>query len=322
MNSDLWKRLKKNTGDSSVFHHPQFVTVLAEVLGREVAAPVALKGEDVMGGALFFPVRRAHRRVASLPFFVYTPLLSLESQSPRSNRRRQHFREIINAIASWAEKQFAFAEMRLPPEMDDIRGFLWRGWQADVEYTALLPLNDAWLENAEKDVRRVLRNVSGYKLTADPKPAELYELLSKSYSTDHLNPPLPRKLFLPLLEKWIAAGLGEIYGIRGSEGKLLSAAFILKSLPKIYGLFLGRDVTVPANHSSVILLARIAEIFQRRGYVEFDLGGAMAPAIARFKENLGSEIKPYYVVRHFASPTVKCLYALKRLKGRMGRRRR
>ncbi len=320
--SGSWERLSKNTGDCSVFHHPQFVSILAEVLGREVVSAVTLRGEDAVGGTLFLPVRRGPWMVASLPFFMYSPLLFLESQSPRLNRRLQNRREILDAIANWAEKQFAFTEMRLQPEIDDVRGFIWRRWQVSVEYTALLPLNEAWLDKADKDVRRILRNVSsGYKLTTDTKPAALYELLRKSYSTDRLNPPLPRNQFIRLLEKWVLAGLGEIYGITGPEGRLLSAAFILKSQPKIYGLFLGRDVAVPANHSTVILLSRVAEIFQRQGYLEFDLGGAMAPAIARFKENLGASIRPYYIVRHFSSPAVKCLYALKRLKGGMQRRR-
>ena len=47
------------------------------------------------------------------------------------------------ALAAWLESNYGASSLTFPPEVTDMRGFLWRSWKARVHYTFRIPLGDA-----------------------------------------------------------------------------------------------------------------------------------------------------------------------------------
>jgi len=311
-----WGRLCELSSRTTIFQKPEFINIISKIFGTGIDIHNLKSGENIRAGVVLFNKLKMGFRVTVHPSVIFYNSLLMAPFSSQKNTE-----QIFEANTRWTsvmeaiEKQYSYAVLVTFPGERLPLPIIWREWLVEPQYTAVIPLQDIthqW-SVVDKDVRRVVRlgKKENLNFKTEGKPLELFGLLQQSYRRDNILPPLNRSTFLNFVQEAIGTGLGRIFTISTSNGKTLSAAFVLEDEPRVYGLFLGRNTTVQPNIGTVNLLWKICEHYASRGFSHFDLGGLQRESIARFKLKFGAEIMPHFKIHYFKNRRIRFLFDIK-----------
>ncbi len=235
-----------------------------------------------------------------------------EGLRPERQRARDH--EALAAVAAELGRRYPYARLACHPSLADVRPFLWAGWRAEVRYTAVIAAGDeeTYLASLGADTRNDVKKGSSFAVEESADLAPLKPLYDATYARQRLRPPAS-PAFLAGLGDFIAAGNGAAYYLRDDDGAAAAGHAVVWDARAAYNLLAASDPAARAG-GGAFLFFRVARAAASRG-LPLDVVGVNVPSIARFKEQFGGVLTPYYLLAWCRTPGVRLAAAL-------GRRRR
>lgn len=233
------------------------------------------------------------------PLNPYHPTLFQPTPTTRVYRIERQWHEVAAGLIGELLQVGGYASFCLPPEITDIRPFLWEGFKVDVKYTYRLKL--------PYDPSFISQSVRGRYKKAD----SLGYYSARSYNMEEVHSCLfgteERKGFshelsasdLELARSLLGDQAFRCYVCYSPDGEPVSANI---SLLLNRSKALGWIAATKSEHLS----GGVAQQLQRfeldelaaSGVTEFDFGGANLPSVSEAKAQWGGELVPYYVIRN------------------------
>jgi len=280
-----WEEFVNRHPDSSIFHTPEWLSVLQQTYGYAPAAiTTSPPGSDLTNGIPFCSVHSVFTgtRLVSLPFSDHCRPLAVGDE----------LSELIQAIRETSSRdRLKYIELR-PPESSLLPG-VFPALHSIVHILDLSPsLNDIIRGFHSSCVRRKIRRAEREGLTIDVGRSKA--LLDDFYNLQvvtrrrHGLPPQPQQWFRNLL-----ATMGEKATIRVARlhDRPIAAILILRHKQTAvykYGCSLASE---NRRGGMQLLLCRAIEEAKAQGIREMDLGrcGIKDIGLAKFKERWGAE---------------------------------
>jgi len=296
---ERWARFVEERADATIFHHPDWATLLGEVYGFESFAIVAIEDGAVVAGAPFLRIGGGplRRRWCSLPFTDRCAPLGDEYA----------VRELVSGLAGLAARH-GIASIEVRDAGTRSHGAADVGVRhtipLDSERTALGRVAPAHLRNARRAEREGVSFVIGN--TAD-EMREFYELHVRTRR--RLGVPVqPERFFTALQRALIAPGRGFLATAR-RDGRAIASAVFLRSGRTLMYKYGASDERYWSLRPNDLLFREAISLACLGGYAGIDLGRSDREdaGLRRFKSELGGVEVPLAYTRIGPWPEVRRL---------------
>jgi hypothetical protein len=293
--ADRWAQFHARAADPHPFASPAWLQTMAQVAGLTLDAWVVRKGDEWVA-ALAVPRRMFMGRAiaAGLPLAAYSPLLARPAAGHPASRASEWL-AVAGLLAEQLPRAYERLDLLLPLPASDARPWMWNRWQATPRSTYVLALG-AELQLADS-VRRHLRKCREAGLEAVEEWN--VEAFREPFSATQARQGFAVRMSFPDLaraaERLHEAGEAWMVGVREPGGRWVAAQILLGAnrSPTTYMWLAGASDDRLATGASSLLMVGSAEAAQRRGHTAWDLCGADLPGVARFKAELGAELRVY-----------------------------
>ncbi len=221
-------------------------------------------------------------------------------------RREARRLEAMGEFAAWCEQHAAYCRIVLPPQVVDVRPFLWRGWRTEVRYTYKIPLEHGVHQIFRQNVRRNLRdareaNLRTECLTGEHAHGALRETVAATFRRQGEAPPLPAQAWDDYLALLSVCNNVATMGVFRGDAVLATIAIGVDpptatgAGQSAYELIAGTtDEGIPVGASAMALCSAFEFASGKVG--EFDFAGANMETIAHYKRGFGGTLTPYLAV--------------------------
>lgn len=279
------------------FSDPGWLSATARAIGARPLIAIAGDSVPPVLRVAFARTVRAGRPIAlTMPIGAYVGWHEEYPGNLAPGRREGRLSDALNELAEWFEKSFAFVRLALPPEVCDLRPFLWRGWQSEHRYTYRIDLTQLSTSHLRSTFRKALRKSEQrdhevVQLSGDEAATALSIGLAGTcerqkgaeiVGTSQLDTYLKTICRHPAV-KTVAV-------VRDS--RVLAAVAFGFDKCTAYDLLAGTTEDGLESHASVAVRWSALEI-ARDLVPTFDFCGANIPSIAYFKRGFGGELVPY-----------------------------
>ncbi len=233
---ESWNSALADAGRGALFSTTHWVETLASVQECSWSLFLCRSGDEVVGGATVLDRGGAggSRRFIEADFPLFSPHLLLPANlSPA--RRIPRGVAILGSIARILRETYGSLTLHTPPQLSDLRPFIWDGWHVEPNYLYTLPPSDDLVEEGavlDQDIhppdhllaRLVVERKYGSVCLARPRTGLTFPLLALS-DGDRIAPipldPFPERCRAKELIR-TARALGRS-GSAGSQREVLLA---------------------------------------------------------------------------------------------------
>ena len=304
---DRWNGLLERTSAATPFHLAESLRVLAAHSNSDVHRLVGYKGEEPVG---LFPVfttsRGPFKCVYSPPpglKVTYLGPLTLVDPSLKQRRREVRNARFVDAVLEWLEDEHAprYVSLVTNPGFDDIRPFLWHGFEASPRHTYCVHLSrgpDDLLAAFSSDARK---NVTAeydtdYEISEEGVDAigPIVEQVTDRFAEQGKTFPVDAELVVDLYES-LPEDVVRPYVCRVGD-EFVGGTINLELGPTSISWFGGARTTndLPVNDLLDWTYCRRAI---DRDVASYDFAGADNRRISRYKAKFAPTLTPYYSVR-------------------------
>jgi hypothetical protein len=201
--SAVWDSFVDESPDRVIFHSWKFLKIVEKYSGYTLLSyGIFEKKKNTLIALfpLFYHKRRGMRFIFSQPPMSGIPFIGLlmNAEYTQSSQRQKehHLNTVVTDINSEIEALAPhYVSISLGPFVQDIRPFLWNGFDAGVDYTYTVnlqpSLEDIW-NSFERTTRKEIRSTAKYNLslkeTGDIE--QFYAIMEERYRQQHLKLPL------------------------------------------------------------------------------------------------------------------------------------
>lgn len=302
--SDSWNNYVERAPQASPFHRYEALNLLAQETESKLYTLIGFKGQEPVGLLPLFESKQGpFRQVASPPelevFSLGPALLNFRKLKQRKGERRHQ--QFIEGCLDWIEEHLNpdSVDIRTVTGYNDLRPFIWRGYDVSPSYTYvvdLTPDEDELLMSFSSDARSNIRDDMNESVDIQHCGIEGIEPIvgrirdrhreqNKSYS---LTPQ-----FVEALYRRLPVGVMRVYTVQVEE-ETVGGMITFEQNETVYrwqgGAKTGSDL--PAND---ILDWQIMSDAKSRGFTRYDLVGANSPRLCRYKSKFDPDPVEYYV---------------------------
>ncbi|MGG6309513.1 GNAT family N-acetyltransferase [Paenibacillus macerans] len=232
------------------------------------------------------------------PLNPYHPLAFRSTPTDKPFKIDRQWHEVAKTmIADLLETQRG-ASFVFPPDIADIRPFLWHGFKAEVKYTYVTGLPYS-LEHASTEIRAKIKkaDAAGYRTGLSRDMAEVHQCLQGTESRQGFSHRLTQA-DLELAQSLLGPEAFRAYVCYAPSGEPVSASVVLSlDGQRAFG-WVAASKTDHLNRGVVQQSQSFAlQDLSEHGFTQFDFAGANIPSVAQSKTNWGGLITPYYLVR-------------------------
>lgn len=220
-------------------------------------------------------------------------LLTSTKKDPRSSLIRKH--QVMDAIAAALEENYIGVDIVLPPDILDVRPFLWRGWHIRPRYSRVFDLANLEIDQCARSLSKQIRKAQCQNVIVEEEnsPKNLYALYRLTFERQHLVPPLDEDRFILL---WSA--VEKRFNLRlffaNWRGKRIAGNAVIFFGDTVWDWIAGADETARSLGAPSLLKWHIAQTMKEAKAGTFDLCGTDHPTIGNFKAGF-----PGWEVLHF-----------------------
>ncbi|MFD1175570.1 GNAT family N-acetyltransferase [Paenibacillus puldeungensis] len=251
----------------------------------------AARGEGLFffdkGGKLFLP-----------PLNPYHPFFFHSTPTDKPYKIDRQWLEVAGLMIPEMLKTQRNASFVFPPDITDVRPFLWRGFKTDIKYTYMTDLPYT-LDQASREIRAKIKkaDAEGYRTAKTVDMEEVHQCLRGTEQRQGFSHRLSVE-DLKLAQTLLGENAFHAYVCYSPNGEPVSASVVLTfDGERAFGWIsasktehLGQGVV---QQSQSFVLQQFSEL----GYKKFDFAGANIPTVAQAKTNWGGTLTPYYLVR-------------------------
>lgn len=293
-----WDRLVGAVDHGTHFHSSDWVESTARALGFLPRIYGYFVDGRLCGGCSLYVTRARHAlRVAS----------SLNRMSPYgglvvgdAGDRDRHGRErmLLSFFQSlWdalSVEAYDHVQLLHAPGLNDIRYYIWNGWDNHVLYTYRLPLDEVrFTRNARRSCAAA--SSRGVSVEQSGQIDTFAQLLEGMYARKEVAAPVDRAALAGIYARLKEAGRGELWVARDTDDAVLAADLLVIDDRRAYRYMAATASDRPLNGAAYLLLSTIFESLKERGVPELNMMSANLPQLAEFTAKFNPEVVPYYL---------------------------
>jgi len=288
---------------TNVYLKPDFLSLLVKYFNLKVKYLVVTNDKSKNIVAVTVSIEKKILGIPSLinpKVIYYQPIEFFLAQRQNPNENRLQELEIIKKISDYYHKYYFKIEKNLPPEIEDVRGFVWSGINTIPLYTYRFNLENYSPGHYFNRQRAALRKAQklAYTFSTESNIDSFFRLIEGTVHRQEWNFNYDKKVLRDYINELLRLNFVEQFSIVNQQNEIVSTMFcIMNKANKIfYGWLTSTATNELANGVSTLLFHSICE-YLRNDYKIFDLCGANTETIARFKASLGAELKVFYRIK-------------------------
>ncbi len=289
-----WNTALNESTQTCVFLRPEWSVALADAFGRRSELLACVRGGKIVGG-LVGALAANGTALDRVLLSAYSGVWVRQSGTARPHRSSRQRRAVLGALAENVGRRFTRAEIDCHPDTDDVRPFVWAGWQAAVRYTCISSLSGAWQASCDPDVRRRVARAeaAGVRFESDV-PVEAFDRLwSKTHARQGLRRPLSSEALIALVRRLLLDFDIRIHGARLADGTLAAANVVIYDGSAARYWLAAFDPLHASTGANQFCLMQTLQAAAGR-IKTFDWIGANTKGVAEFKESFGPRLVPSY----------------------------
>ena len=312
--AQTWDAFVRQAIGRSVFSTRTWLDCAREATGGQVHCCGCYKNGRLVAGVSGLAQRRLGQKRLRTP--VLTPhggLLCAPIPSKGPAKLEAERNRAAELLTEHLTRAYDYVQLIHTPAIQDMRPFIWAGWEARVRYTyqmALRDLDGLW-ERVERRTRTVIRKAEkgGFQV----RSTDDLELFRHQYEMIYTRPDNRMPVDAALVQRFVAraseAGLAHTMLVESPAGAVAAMVVFVDGFDTVYAWQAGAD---PAFNNTGALSLLYWKFFAQTAFDKFDFVGANIPAIALFKRGFGGDLVPYFAVEGYRSTLVKAAIAGRR----------
>ena len=296
-----WESFVRSSEFGSPYSLPDYLEVLADVVGGTARTIVARRGGTIAGGIGFL------ERSSPVASFVAPRLLlyyngfvlrDYDTRYPSQRVARQT--EVVTALAeNLVARRYGRLEIRSRSPFTDVRPLTSAGWSAEPSYSYVVPILDLerlW-SRIDQNLRRLVDRGRGLglELVVDDDFGAFYDLHQSTGERKDAPVYLPRDAFSRYYERLAALGLCTLFHARAADGTVAASQLVLLGHPITHTVSAAADAAWQKNGANAFLRWSVFEYLAGKGFAANDLTDATPSPVARFKSQLGGDLALSFV---------------------------
>ncbi|EOS54341.1 Acetyltransferase (GNAT) domain-containing protein [Paenibacillus barengoltzii J12] len=217
------------------------------------------------------------------------------SKASRSNKQ---WHEVANLMIDRLLELKGRVILHLPPHIEDVRPFTWRGFKSDVRYTYQVEL-PYQIEEASKSIRNKIKKASslGYYTVKSNNMDHAYQCLIETEQRQGFSHQLSVE-DLKLAQDLMGEEAFRCYICYSPEGEPVSTNISLLFHPEWATGWIAGTKSAHLQNGVVQMLQLFEfEDLTSIGVKGFDFTGANIESVSNSKASWGGDLVPYYVLR-------------------------
>jgi hypothetical protein len=281
------------------FHHPPWLRFLSRLTDEGYLYLSGIFEQDLLIGLLPLWLDqklgfRAPNRAPATPYLG--PVIALPEHPAKSAAKMEQLVELLTPTL----KRYPLGRIFLPPEMNDVRPFISRGFAVLPRYTNRIIFHPKKELSFLPQLRNKIRRAEKAGLTVAPSEdvETLVQLDKATYTRQGKKPIFSENFLRQLMKQMTAEGWGRMWICHSPQGKALACRVVLQDELWGYDLLAAssdREGDEEEVGAGPYLVAQILEHLRRKVF-GYDFCGANMPSIATFKASFGGNLEPFFCI--------------------------
>jgi hypothetical protein len=293
------------------FAGPEWFEFLSQHAPGRVYVLAAKPGDEVIGYVPIWETRlRFIGKVVEIPPITpyWGPIVHRNQYN--SEKAPAKINKVCSALATAVAERYRRARMSLHPSIIDIRPFAWSGWSASPRYTTFISFDDpdAYLASLSGKVRNKIKQCGSVEFVPSDDAGPFVAMYADTFRRRRMTSPIGAAGVAAL--KGVFGEAANFYYVLGESGEPVAGRFVVRGTGIAYDLLAAAAEQGKGPVGAYLLWRELCDLTEA-GY-KVDMVGVNVPAIARFKESFGGDLKQYHVVTRSANIFVKALASLTR----------
>lgn len=301
-----WEAFVRLSPGGSAYALPEYLSTLSEAVGTPFRIVVALRGEEIVGGAAVLERRRrSGLSVAPRLLLHYNGFVLADYATRYPSERTSKRFEVVAALAdALQDRGYGRLELRHRPDVNDVRALQARSWSVRPTYSYVVPLTnleEQW-QRVEQNLRRLVERARREGISFDPNldPRELWRLHFETHVRKGTPLYLGEDKFLRFVSRLVTAGLAGVYGARMPDGSVAAAQLVLLGHRDTHTVVAAADGELQSTGANPFLRWSAFEHLAAAGATSTDLTDATPGPVERFKSQLGGQLKTGYLTQRLS----------------------
>lgn len=316
----LWDDFIDQSEQGSIYSKSYWLQAISDITNQKFRILCILDNGYILGGIGFCVKKNILGEVINRPILTpYNGVIIKKSLTKYPSKITSDFFELVNPILNKIKNdKYAKVTLYNRTSINDIRIFVWNGWEAKIRYTYEIPIFDLsrLIPSLAHNIRKQIRKCeeSAIQVSSYDDINTFYKLFKSSFDRQNISTPINKDDFIKLYTKLRAFSCCKMYFAHLNSGKPISARIELFTEDKMaHDWVAGADPDYLKTGATSYLLWKVIEDLSNKGYKYLDLNGANIKTIARFKSEFGGDLLPYYVTSRNYSKILRFLSLFKTL---------
>lgn len=317
---EMWNAFVNESNNGTVFHLTHLLEPISDYIHADFKILALLKNNDEIAAGFPFMVKRRFVNFNIIQFPPMVPYYGIVYKRKNKkyfsdNQKYEH--RILNRFTEYLATNYDYIKLSFPPEISDVRPFIWKGFSTKVGYTFHCSLEDInqLYQGFDPDIRRRIKKAANSEFTfvngINKEQIEyFFRLQELTFEKQNLQFALNEYQFTNFIEKLNSKNLVNIYTIVFNEKPVASSIVILHNKMAYYWMA-GADPKFLSNGYNQLNIWKMLEDLNAKEFKSFDFVGASTPSVAEYKATYNFNLVPYYQVEKSFNKITEVLMSVK-----------
>lgn len=292
-----WDEFVKKSPQGTLFH----TIYWHEKTSSDFEVYNCFKGEELIGGVPVPYSELGGLKVVHPPRLTPYggPIFNISSSKYVSKLSTQ--KKVSSAIIKKLKEDFACVyNWAFSPQLTDLQPFMWKGFNVDVNFTYILPLDNLakiWQEMDKKRRNDIRKSEENLHVEAIDKFEEMYKLVEKTFTRKEGFRAKSKSFLIELHKTLREKNRCKTFLSKDEKGNPMAGVYIVWDNEKAYELLSGFDpekASRGANPLAVWESIKFAK--EELGLNYYDFEGSSIPGVEKYYRYFGGKLTPKYQV--------------------------
>jgi hypothetical protein len=303
----LWDAFVDQSPEGTIYHKTIWLKSFAQWQHLELRVAGCYKGKELTGGMAFTCKKKFGLiKVMQIPFktpFFGPDLSDTETKYRSKIESKRH--TTLNALTDFLMSEIGMFTAVFAPSVEDIRPFIWKGFETRVHYTYITKLDKETdlLSQYDPPVRRQIKKGEQYPHTFHKENSRedilgAQKLEQQSFERQKLDLKYAvGDSFVEFIQSLLDEDSAQVYTIK-TDGKAAASQLVILDQAKkmAYYWLAGVEPEFMSTGLNQLLLHLVLLDLQEQGFEGFDFVGAGTETIARYKATYNFPLVPVHTV--------------------------
>ncbi len=303
-----WDSFVKRQPEGKVFHLSEWLRTIYRFQNPNITTRILIcqdKQDNIIGGIAFGSLKKYGVSLIVPPeLSQFWGILLSDRPTKYYFKNVKYKKEILETIIGALEKDYQIIDLSIPPDIYDIRAFVWKGYQQKIRFTYQGVLNDLdqIYEGFDPALKRQIKkakksNIKVEKGNEQQRISDLYQLQFLSLKRQNSNFHFSLEDFLTMVLMIHKRVTHISFYLAYLSDQPIAGCAVLTYKYTAYYWLAGGKADFFNTGANQMLLWEIFKDLNRKGILYFDFVGANTPSIAQYKSSYNFSLIPYYQFR-------------------------